>query len=540
MKIYLLLLFSLCILFSSCEQDKKSTQTEDGSVLGVITWNATGAEEAQPLFKKGMLLLHSFQYEDARESFREAKEIDPDFVLAYWGEALTYHKCLWNLQDYDAGKQILESLGKTETERSAKAATEFEKDLLKGAEILYGDGDKIERDDLYALHMEKLHKKYPENEEVASLYALSLLCSVEVGRDEEVYGRSAKVAQSIIQENPNHPGALHYLIHAYDDPEHAHKALAAADAYAKVAPDAAHALHMPSHIYVALGMWDDVVRSNDRAYNASVDRMERKGLDTDARDYHSFAWWQYGLLQQGLTNRASDMLDSMVVYVSEKPTYRAKSYLINMKGRWLAETGLWSHRYKDIEVDLEDMNIQMVAFYLYTDAMSNGFTEEDPEHIQSLIRRLEKKIEEASLMISDKGVAMCSSGGANQYLPNSENIKGAKVHLYQMKALLERLNGELNSEGKYLKDAFQLSNEMSYSFGPPEIVIPAAESYADWLHRAGRYDDALQMWDEALKKGPLRIMALKGKRETAKALNDKNLVVQLTNEIRDIQKAEDL
>ncbi|MCF6223634.1 MAG: hypothetical protein L3J34_07890 [Flavobacteriaceae bacterium] len=151
--------------------------------------------------------------------------------------------------------------------------------------------------------MKKLNLKYPDNHEVKAFYALSLLGSVSDGRDDEIYGKGAKIAQGIIEENPNHPGALHYLIHSYDDPKHANLALDAAYSYAKVAPDASHALHMPSHIFVAMGMWDEVVKSNENSYQASVNRMERKKLDNDARGYHAFHWLEYGYLQQ---NRFED------------------------------------------------------------------------------------------------------------------------------------------------------------------------------------------------------------------------------------------
>ena len=146
--------------------------------------------------------------------------------------------------------------------------------------------------------MEQLSEKYPNNHEISAFYALSLLGSVPDGRDDAIYGKGAIIAKGIIEENPNHPGALHYLIHSYDDPAHAHLALNAANSYAKVAPEASHALHMPSHIYLAMGMWDEVISSNINSYQASINRMERKNLDNNARGYHAYHWLQYGYLQK--------------------------------------------------------------------------------------------------------------------------------------------------------------------------------------------------------------------------------------------------
>ena len=208
--------------------------------------------------------------------------------MAYWGEAMTYNHNLWSEQDYDKGAATIAKMNNAQAELNL---TELEKDLIQSAKILYkNDASKTDRDLAFSQYLQKLSKKYPDNHEVAAFYALSLLGSDPEGRDDSLFGKSALIAKGILEENPDHPGALHYLIHAYDDPNHAKLALQAADAYAVVAPDASHALHMPSHIYVALGMWDKVVSSNENAYRASLNRKEKKNLDNDARGYHAYHW----------------------------------------------------------------------------------------------------------------------------------------------------------------------------------------------------------------------------------------------------------
>jgi len=264
---YLIFLSIISLIFacSPATQQGETTDTSENtannseSQLGDIQLKVTGTEAAQPHFEKGLLLLHSFEYEDAREAFLAAQEEDPKFAMAYWGEAMTFHHSLWLRQEKDKAVAALEKLAPSKEERIQLTGTELEKDFMTGAEILFGEGTKVERDVAYKNHMEKLTTKYPKNHEVSALYAISLLGATGEGRDNEIYGKSAKIAQGIIKENPNHPGALHYLIHAFDDPEHAPLAKLAADSYSKVAPDAAHALHMPSHIYVSMGLWDEVV-----------------------------------------------------------------------------------------------------------------------------------------------------------------------------------------------------------------------------------------------------------------------------------------
>ena len=263
------------VLAGSCKKNSPAP-----SYLGVVSLEVTGNFKAATHFEKGLLLLHSFEYKDARESFQEAQNADPDMAMALWGEAMTHNHSLWSEQDYDDAKPVIEKLNALDISN----CSDLEKDFIAAVKVLYEPKtDKLERDQNYKAFMESLHQKYPDNHEVAAFYALSLLGSVPEGRDEEVYGQGAVIAQGIIEENPNHPGALHYLIHSYDDPKHAKLALSAADAYAVVAPDASHALHMPSHIYVAMGMWDQVISSNIASYEASLKRMERKGLDNNAK-----------------------------------------------------------------------------------------------------------------------------------------------------------------------------------------------------------------------------------------------------------------
>ncbi|MEL6945722.1 MAG: hypothetical protein AAFO82_23955, partial [Bacteroidota bacterium] len=320
------------------------------SQLGAVNFEVTGSEEAKPYFEKGLLLLHSFEYADAREAFQAAKKVDSTFAMAYWGEAMTHNHSLWQQQDREEALEVLNNLAPSSEERMALLETDLEKDFFKGIEILFGEGTKYERDQAYKDYMEQLTEKYPDHHEVSAFYAISLLGAARNGRDEELYDKSAKIAQGIIAENPQHPGALHYLIHSYDDPGHAYLAKNAADNYSKVAPDAAHALHMPSHIYVALGRWDDVVTSNIASWNASVKRMKAKGLDKDAKSYHALNWLQYGLLQRGEVESATPLLESMVEYAKMDSSSRARSYLLLMKGGHLVETEDWGGEFADIVI----------------------------------------------------------------------------------------------------------------------------------------------------------------------------------------------
>ena len=253
------------------------------SELGTIDFPTSGSAAAQPAFLKGVLLMHSFEYDDAKEAFQEAQKADPGFAMAYWGEAMTYNHAVWQQTAPDLAKAALARLAPTPEARLAQAPTAKEKDWLASLDALYGHGEKLARDLAYADAMRRMHEKYPADNEVAAFYALALLGTSHGGRDFGIYMKAAAIVEQVYSTNPQHPGAAHYLIHSYDDPIHAPLGLRYADAYSKIAPAAAHALHMPSHIYFALGRWDEAAAINERSVKAADARIAEKKLDVDAR-----------------------------------------------------------------------------------------------------------------------------------------------------------------------------------------------------------------------------------------------------------------
>ena len=275
-----------------------AAQSQD---LGTIDFPTSGSAAAQPHFIRGVLLMHSFEYDDAKEAFVEAQKADPGFAMAYWGEAMTYNHQVWQQTAPELAKAALAKLAATAEARQAKAQTPKEKEWLAAVELLYGPGTastalsagKLALDTAYADAMRRMYEKYPADDEVASFYALAILGTSHNGRDFGTYMRAAAIVERVYAKNPNHPGAAHYLIHSYDDPIHAPLGLRFADAYSKIAPAASHALHMPSHIYFALGMWDEAAAINERSVKAADDRRAAKSLDVDARGFNALHWLKF-------------------------------------------------------------------------------------------------------------------------------------------------------------------------------------------------------------------------------------------------------
>ncbi len=532
MRIHSIAFVTLIFFLTNCQPVEN---TDTAYKLGDVELNVTGNQAGQDHFKEGLLLLHSFEYEDAREAFLKAQQADPNMPMAFWGEAMTYNHSLWGEQDYDEAIPIIE---KMKAAQNKTTVTAIEEDFMKAVAILYQPKmSKAERDQAYAGYMGELHEKHPQNQEIAAFYALSFLGSVQEGRDEDLYGKGAVIAKGILAENPNHPGALHYLIHSYDDPDHAVQAIDAAFSYAEVAPDASHALHMPSHIYVALGMWDQVVASNERSYQASLNRMQRKNLDNDARGYHAFHWLEYGYLQQGRTEEARQMVEEMQQFTAEKPSKRARSHLVYLKGTYLVESNDWESPIASIPVEVSDLNVAVRSQYHFLEGME-AFKTGDKEQLEEVIHTIQNDYQREAILASDSNLKMCS--GATRETANETNIKESKTMEYQLRGLLAWLENDKEITESWLKKSVDLEESLSYSYGPPFIKKPTPELYAAWLFEQDRYEEALTYFDQTLERAPKRRLALEGKRKVAEAMGNDELfkeMEQLLEEITVVKKS---
>ena len=294
-----------------------SPQAQHGAAppLGRISFPTSGAAAAQPPFIRGVLLLHSFEYDDAIAAFREAQKVDPRFAMAYWGEALSYNQPLWLNENLDKARATLARFAPGRAAPSlpvrprSRRRPSREQGYLDAVERLFGDGDKRARDRAYADRMAQLHAQFPDDDEASAFYALALLSTIPSGeRNLPVSLKAGEIALAILKKNPEHPGANHYALHAFDDGEHAARALQAAKTYARIAPASSHARHMPSHVFLPLGMWDEAVASDEAAFATSVEIAKRKNLPPSQYDFHALSWLHYEYLQQGRFAKARESM----------------------------------------------------------------------------------------------------------------------------------------------------------------------------------------------------------------------------------------
>ena len=477
-------------------------QTAD---LGRIDFPTSGAPEAQEHFIRGALLLHSFEYDDAAEAFREAQRLDPDFAMAYWGEAMTYNHTLWDQQDREAAREVMERLGATPEARQTKAPTEREKGYLAALEYLfYSDGTRQERDRAYAAAMRRLHQRYPDDDEAQAFYALAILGTAHDGRDQVTYMRAAAQAEQVFRDNPQHPGAVHYLIHSYDDPVHAPLGLRAARAYSAIAPAASHAQHMISHIFVALGYWDDVVIANERAVQVADERLQRKGLPADARNYHALHWLAYGYLQQGRYDEARRLLESMRDDAEQTGSRRAQGYLAMMRATYLVNTSRWRDAAAEMRVDVSGLGPAAAAGHHFADGMT-ALALGDRATAKRALAAIQERLQAAN-----------ASDGST-YAPG---LQAARVMEMELKALLLRDAGADDDAIELLRAATALEDEIPYEYGPPRIVKPSHELLGELLLAQNDANEARAAFEDALARAPRRTESLLGLARAAERAGD--------------------
>ena len=468
--------------------------------LGRIDFPTSGSPAAQKELVRGALLLHSFEFDDAAEAFRAAQKADPGFVMAYWGEAMSYNHPLWREVDADSARKALERLAPTPEARQATAPTEREKMYLAAVEALYGKGDKAENDRAYAEAMRRLHEKFPEDENAAAFYSLALLGTCEGRRDYPTYMKAAAIAEEVFAKNPRHPGAVHYLIHSYDDPVHAPLGMRAARVYAKIAPAAGHALHMPSHIFFASGMWEEAAASNEAAWKASVGRAERKSLGADAHSYHALFWLEYAYLQLGRYGDAREALRKMEVDAGKSGSDTAKSHLAMMRAAYVVETRRFDG---DVARSLSSETKGVALF-------AEGFA--------AAVSGDRGRAAKAASAIGSGSSGEHHGGGAMYRMSRASDGEADAVMKKQLEALLARADKDVPGAIALAKEAAADEDRMTFEFGPPPVVKPAHELAGELLLASGDAAAARAEFEKALAGAPNRSLALLGlARAAAKA-----------------------
>ncbi len=488
--------------------------------LGHIDFPTSAQQPAaQAAFEEGVLLLHSFEYEDARTAFRRAGKLEPGLAMATWGEALTFYHPIWRREEPDLARAALAELGASPAERQAAAGTDLERGWLATVEALFGDGPRNARWTAYAERLAALQARYPHDVEIGAMRGLAILGTSFGRRDPRIYMRAAGVLQPLYHRHPDHPGLLHYLIHCYDDPVHAPLGLAMAQRYDRIAPDAGHALHMPSHIYVALGRWQDSILANEASFAAGDRRRERKGLGVDDRNWHACQWLAYSYLQRGRAADAAALLDQVRRDHGEDPTQRLRFHLIVMRAAHLVETDAWPGDYGVLEVAHDGLLPSTIATDHFARAMSalaRGQTDDARTSLET-VRRL-APMQLALDALASSTASCCAPSG--QRAETAEDQLAARVVTHQIEAALAAREGDTARTLAHLREACATEDAMDLDFGPPLVAKPAHEALGEMLLAHGEAREALEHFERALVRAPGRARSLLGLGRARRALGD--------------------
>ena len=310
------LLFSALVTLVAVadDEDKNHHHHEDLSEtqLGTVQFPVSCSASVQKPFARGVALLHSFWYEEAEKEFLDIAKDDPHCAMAHWGIAMSIWHQLWNEPD---AKVIVRGLEESNTARKqSQQSTAREQAYIAAILVFYNNSDKVDhatRVKAYSDAMKKVYVSYPDDHEAAVFYALSLLAS-EPHNDETFANRlaAAAILDPLFAAQPDHPGVAHYLIHAYDKPQLAERGIPAARRYAQVAPAAPHALHMPSHIFARVGLWQDDINSN-LASIAATRKTAAMHMGGEGHQFHAMDFLFYAYLQSGREADAKGLMDEV-------------------------------------------------------------------------------------------------------------------------------------------------------------------------------------------------------------------------------------
>ncbi len=479
---------------------------EHGMEHGVVNFPISCNEEAQEEFETGLGHLHHMMYEQARPHFEAAADADPDCAMAHWGIAMTSFQPLW----HPATEEGLER-GKAAVEKARElgAPTDREQRYIAAVEAFFTDPEP-RRESRAADHearvrawleaQREVHEAHPEDVDAAAFYALAEVCyamtqfSPHRERDYTRERRAGALIEEYFVDYPEHPGLFHYLIHAYDSPELAHKALDAARGYDQLAPDTVHALHMPSHIFVRLGYWEETAEWNERSAAAALREWE-DDFHASAHYVHALDYMMYAYLQMGDQEKARETLRK-VQEVDEMWDAAFAAYNIAApQARYYLEQGKWDGaaalepRTPDV-IDWDAFPPGEALFY-YARGLGAARTGDldqadgDREKIAELV---------AALREAD-----------DAYWAYMTEALGKAVEAW---VLYER--GETEEALALMSDAADLEDSMDKHPTTPGEVFPVRELYAELLLKEGRTEEAREAFEASLERTPDRRNALDG------------------------------
>jgi tetratricopeptide (TPR) repeat protein len=472
--------------------------------LGTVTFATSCAPGVAHDFERAVALLHSFAYDAAEKGFLDVAKADPTCAMAHWGAAMSYWHQLWSPPD---AADLSSARGEIARAEQLSVRSERERQFIAAASAYFHDSDHVPhpvRAKAYEQAMQKAARANPNDIETQVFYALSLLATAAPeDRTHANQKLAASILEPIYEAHPDHPGVAHYLIHAYDSTELAARGLSAARAYSKIAPSAPHALHMPSHIFTRLGLWDDSIASNSAA--RAVSRTQGDvGEELHAMDYLTYAY-----LQRGRTNDAQQVVASL----KDMGSLMGKDFKVGyaataMPIRLSMEEHKWDAAAVLQPLPQSPPNISALVYWARAEAKSRSGHPKDAEADIAELRKCQQRLQAAG----------------NAYWATQTAVLTQEAVAWQSAA-----SSHVDEAVKTLRQAADAEDAVEKLPLTPGPIVPAREQLADLLLTLNQPQEALKEYQAALVSAPGRRGALTGAVQAADLIGD----VQLASHLRE-------
>jgi len=472
----------------------------DPSKLGRVSFPVSCAPSVQQQFSTAMAMLHSFWYEKAKESFSAVANEDPSCGMAYWGIAMTYYHPIWQAPGPDDLKTGTASIEKA---KLVGAKTQRERDYIAAVEAFYKDSDKVDhgtRALAYERAMEQVQARYPDDHEAAIFHALALdAIAPPADKTYEYQKKCGAILEPLFAEQPQHPGIAHYIIHCYDYPPLAERALNAARRYAEIAPDSPHALHMPSHIFTRLGLWQESIDSN-LVSAASAKKNNAPGNELHAKDYLIYAY-----LQGAQDREAKKALEAPPLGRPDDPQYM----------NWLYAMGTSPARYA---VERHQWN-EAAGLVVPSNTFPGGrwaWTEANLHFARALGLARTGKTEAARM----EALKLASLRDTLTQIGDKYWADQVEIQRESAEAWITLAEGKSEQALGQMRSAADHEDKTDKHNVTPGVILPAREMLGDMLLELKQSTEALVAFESTLRTAPNRFNSLSGAARAAKLSGD--------------------
>ena len=505
------LLFLSLVALASAAQDLPHSHG-DQPQLGKVSFQTTCGGEANALVQHGVGWLHSFEYEQAARIFAQAAEADPSCAIAFWGIAASQYHPLWappSAAELQKGSAALASA------KAAGAKSQRERDYIAALETFYRDSGSLDhktRSLAYSAALEELHRRYPDDREAAVFYALSLVAAGTIDKDPDFAKEKAAgaILNQVLAQEPEHPGVAHYLIHSFDYPQLAELALPAARRYAGIAPASPHAQHMPSHIFVRLGLWDEAIKSNLASEAAARAMAKAQGLPGSSSErLHAMDYLAYGYLQTGQDSKAQRVLEDLnAIERADPPVFSVAYAATAIPARLALERRMWSEA-ADLELPDNVRNLAPLDQFKWAQAHVHFARAIGAARSGQAARARE---ELAKLTALEEAITVP---------PGSYDWRTqVAIERQVAQAWLAFAEKRQDEAVRMMTAAADLDDATEKHPVTPGAILPAREQFGELLIEAGQPGSALEAYEASLKRAPRRLAGLYGAARAAKLSGD--------------------